>query len=99
MGNAALISNGHGVYFAGRKRGLGFEAEISDWVRTATLRTRNAPGKFFASAWEIGSPSRECVEDPSLPNDKGHGAFNRLARSKSSVILVSLLMTNGAASV
>src|SRR5262245_50991582 len=99
IGNAALISKGHGVYWAGRKRGLGFEAAISDSVRTVSLRTRKAPGRFFASAWEIGSPSRECVEEPSLANDKGRGAFNRLAKSKSRVILVSLLITNGAASV
>ena len=32
----------------------------------------------------MGSPSRECVDEPSLPKESGRGALSNVARSKSS---------------
>ena len=74
---------------------MAISASVSDVI----LWTRNAPAKLTTSAAQTGSPSRECVDEPSLPNESGRGAFNKVARSKSISNFVSFVTTSGAASV
>ena len=84
MGNVALILNAYGVNFAGRYKGFGLAAAISVSVNAVMRFTENAPVRFLTSAAEIGSPSREWVDEPSLAKDNGRGAFNAVARSRAS---------------